>query len=252
MQLSGYPIKFKVNLKSMKTRTLIWAWPTRVFHWMLAIGFASAYILGDFDDYRQFHFAFGAMVGVLALMRIIYGFIGPRYSRFSNFPVGLKNQIAFAKSVFSKQTDYIGHNPVASLVMLGIMITGVFTAVSGYLLYLNESQGEMLFAGGYFVEEAHEIFANVFLGLVIFHLAGVLVDLFLHGKAGAFLSIFNGFKSVEAKPGKLNILHQLFGILWICLTVGIFYLAFSLPPLVEKVEGKEGGSKYELHENNGD
>lgn len=252
MQLSGYPIKFKVNLKSMKTRTLIWAWPTRVFHWMLAIGFAFAYILGDFDDYRQFHFAFGAMVGVLALMRIIYGFIGPRYSRFSNFPVGLKNQIAFAKSVFSKQTDYIGHNPVASLVMLGIMITGVFTAISGYLQYLNESQGEILFVGGYFVKEAHEIFANVFLGLVIFHLAGVLVDLFLHGKAGAFFSIFNGFKSVEAKPASIGTFLQFFGVIWIFAAIFIFYLAFNLSPLEKNDQNRDDEVKSEQNDDHDD
>lgn len=217
----------------METRTLIWAWPTRVFHWMLAIGFASAYTLGDFDDYRQYHFAFGAMVGALALMRIFYGFIGPRYSRFSNFPVGMKNLIAFAKSVFTKKTEYIGHNPLAAMVMLGIMITGVFTAMSGYLLYLNESQAATLFIRGEFAEEAHEILANVFLGLVIFHLIGVLFDLFLHRKAGAFYSIFNGFKSLEAIPAKPNLLQQIFGILWIILAVGIFYVAFTLSPLVK-------------------
>jgi cytochrome b len=232
----------------MKTRTLIWAWPTRAFHWMLAFGFAFAYLLSDFDNFRQFHFAFGAMVGALAITRIFYGLIGPRYSRFSHFPVGLKNQIAFAKSVFSKQTAYIGHNPLASLVMLGIMVAGVLTATSGYLLYLNESQGEMLFVGGYFVEEAHEIFANVFLGLVIFHLAGILLDLLLHGKSGAFFSIFNGFKSVDAIPAKTDLLHKIFGVLWICLAVGFFYIAFSLSPLVEKAEGNENNGMYELHE----
>ena len=46
-------------------KTLIWALPTRLFHWLLAISFAFAYILGHFDDFIRFHFAFGALIGTL-------------------------------------------------------------------------------------------------------------------------------------------------------------------------------------------
>lgn len=229
----------------MKTKTLIWAWPTRAFHWLLAVGFASAYVLGDFDDYRQFHFAFGSMVGVLIAMRHIYGLIGPRFSRFSQFPIGFKNQIEFIKSMFSDETKYHGHNPMASMVMLGIFILGILTSLSGYLMYLSESQSYTFIVGSKFLEEAHEIFANIFLGLVIFHLVGVLIDLLIHGKNGAFGSIFNGYKNIETKPATTNLLQQLFGIIWIIAAIVFFYLAFNLQPLNKENNRSENHSKYE-------
>ncbi|PKP53553.1 MAG: hypothetical protein CVT92_03700 [Bacteroidetes bacterium HGW-Bacteroidetes-1] len=229
----------------MKTKTLIWAWPTRAFHWLLAVGFTSAYILGDFDDYRQFHFAFGSMVGVLVAMRIIYGLIGPRFSRFSQFPIGLSNQVEFVKSIRIGKTIFHGHNPLASLVMLGILFIGILTSLSGYLMYLSESQSYTFVFGGEFLEEVHEVFANLFLGLVIFHLVGVLVDLILHGKKGAFGSIFSGFKNIETKPATANIFHQLFGIIWIIAAFVIFYLAFNLQPLLKDNNKTDNQSKYE-------
>ncbi|MDP3452331.1 MAG: cytochrome b/b6 domain-containing protein, partial [Bacteroidales bacterium] len=229
----------------MKSKTLIWAWPTRAFHWLLAIGFASAYILEDFDDYRQFHFAFGSMVGVLLVMRIIYGLIGPQFSRFSQFPVGLSNQVDFLKSVHSGKSIFYGHNPLASLVMLGIFFLGILTSLSGYLMYLSKSQAFTFFTGGEFMEEIHEVFANLFLGLVIFHLVGVLVDLLLHGKNGAFGSIFNGIKNVETKPAIANALQQFFGIIWIVTALAVFYLAFNIQPLVKDNDKTNNYSKYE-------
>jgi len=66
-------------------KSYIWTLPTRVFHWSLAIGFTTAYILGDFDKFENLHFAFGAFVGTLILFRIVFGIFGPRYSNFKDF-----------------------------------------------------------------------------------------------------------------------------------------------------------------------
>ena len=63
-------------------KTKVWTVSIRIFHWLLAIGFACAYILSYFDDYENLHYAFGLFVGVLILFRIIYGFVGNKYANF--------------------------------------------------------------------------------------------------------------------------------------------------------------------------
>lgn len=44
------------------SRTLVWDLPTRLFHWLFAIGFAAAYLLGEADDRLGWHSYFGYLV----------------------------------------------------------------------------------------------------------------------------------------------------------------------------------------------
>jgi cytochrome b len=80
---------------------------------------------------------------------------------------------------------YVGHNPAGSYVIYAILLVGLLTGVTGYLT-LSEQGGESL-------EEAHEFFANVWLALVIFHVAGVIVSSFLH-RENLVRSMITGYK----------------------------------------------------------
>ncbi len=143
-------------------RIYIWTLPTRIFHWLLAIGFVTAYSLGYFDNPGSLHFAFGAFVTTLIVFRLLFGLFGPRYANFKDFPIGLKNQKEFLKSYFSKTNKYAGHNPVASVIMLLILITGLLCGVSGYLLYAVENNVFSLNINEHFLEESHEALAISF------------------------------------------------------------------------------------------
>ena len=191
-------------------KTLIWTLPTRIFHVLLALGFTTAYILGDFEELLNYHFAFGAFVSVLILFRILFGLIGPKYSNFRDFPIGLNNQKAFIKNYFSKEL-YVGHNPAAALVMLSILLIGLFCGITGYLFYAEETGILYVIGNADFLKDIHEVLANIFLGLVIMHLLGVFSDALFHWKTGTLTSIFNGYKNVEAEPAKLNIFQKNIG-----------------------------------------
>lgn len=208
-------------------KTLIWTLPTRIFHGLLALGFTTAYILGDFEELINYHFAFGAFVSVLILFRILFGLIGPKYSNFRDFPIGLNNQKKFIKNYFSKEM-YVGHNPAAALVMLAILLIGLLCGITGYLFYAEENGVLYVIGNADFLEEAHEVLANIFLGLVIMHLLGVLSDAVFHWQTGTLTSIFNGYKNVEATPAKLNIFQKAFSVLWFVIPFIFFYLAFGL------------------------
>ncbi|HAN79448.1 MAG TPA: hypothetical protein DCQ31_17630 [Bacteroidales bacterium] len=210
-------------------KTFIWSVPVRFFHWFLAIGFTAAYILSDFEKLLPWHMAFGAFVGCLLFFRILFGFFGPKYVRFSDFPMGFTNQLSFVKGFFSNPKAYAGHNPAASVVMLAIFIVGILASFSGFMLYsaehptfINPPMSE------HDIEELHEIFANLFLVLVGLHLAGLLAEAIFHSKEGTIKSMFSGYKNLEAEPSKLTSVQKIFVAVWLVVPFVLFYLAFGL------------------------
>jgi len=226
-------------------KTKVWTISIRIFHWFLAIGFTFAYILSDFDNYENLHYAFGLFVGVLILFRFIYGLIGNKYANFQDFPLSIKNQISFITHFFKKDKTYIGHNPAASIVMLGIFIVGLFCSISGFMLYSVENPSFInINFSEYFLEEAHEILANLFLILVVIHLIGIFTDLLFHSKTKTLQSIFTGYKSVEGENSKQNTLHVIFSFIWFVVPFLAFLYGNNL-----KTETKTEKNKTEQHEN---
>ena len=209
-------------------RTRIWTMPTRIFHWLLAIGFASAYILSDFEDLNKFHFAFGAFVGTLAIFRILFGFVGPKYSHFRDFPIGIKKLKEFFRTLPDKTKTYIGHNPAAAAIMLGILMTAVLCGISGYLFQGVKSHAFDIGINRKTLKEIHEVLANLFLILVAVHFLGVIIDNFLHRKVGTITSIFNGYKNIEADNIHLNLFQKIFSVLWFIIPLVAFWLAYNL------------------------
>lgn len=230
-------------------KTYIWALPTRIFHWLLAIGFTAAYLLGDAESQRNLHYAFGAFVGALIFFRLIYGLIGPSYSNFKDFPIGFKHQAEFIKTYFSKTKSYAGHNPLASIVMIFIFLTGLITGISGYLLYGTENGGITLGLNEELLEGTHEILANLFLVLVGLHLLGTLGDFLFHRKTGTLKSIFTGYKNVEGQNTRLNWFQKAFIVFWFTIPFLAFYLAYGLQTNSGNDEsGSERQEHYEGHD----
>lgn len=62
----------------------LWDPVVRLFHWALVISFA-AWGLGKFGpDQMTLHFYAGYTIGALVVLRIIWGFVGPRPARFTS------------------------------------------------------------------------------------------------------------------------------------------------------------------------
>lgn len=215
-----------IKFKKMKTK--IWSLTTRISHWLLALGFTIAYFTGENEWQMNYHYAFGALAGGILFFRIIYGFIGSKYSRFRDFPMSISQQIEFLKNYFSKNT-YVGHNPLASVVMISMMFVGVFTAFTGYLWATETSQFLGFTLTEEMVEESHEIGAKLFLILVFAHLAGILADTIFHRKTGTLASIFTGYKNVETEPENSSMFQKIFSIFWLGIPMFLAYLAFGLP-----------------------
>jgi cytochrome b len=219
--------------ETLMHKSYIWTLPTRVFHWLFALLILGAFLTED-DNLLQYHTIIGYALLILILFRVLWGFFGPKYSKFKDFPVKLKDLKDFFLNIFNKEQKYIGHNPAASFVMLGmfgvillVIITGILTLGiaegKGVLSFLNDS----FFHEMEFFEEIHEVLANIFLALIFAHLAGILIDKLLHSNHKTLNSIFTGFKQTNIQYDvKLTIFQKLLAFFF--LVFFILFLAYNI------------------------
>jgi cytochrome b len=157
----------------MPSKVLVWDLPVRVFHWSLVLAFAGAYLLGESERWRDVHVALGLAALALVGFRLLWGFIGTRYARFKSFRYTPRQAWLYLSELArGRASHYTGHNPAGSWAIYGLLALGLATGVTGWLRY-EEIGGEAL-------EDVHAVFANAWLGLVVLHVAAVLVSSILH------------------------------------------------------------------------
>ena len=172
----------------MATNTVrIWDPFVRVFHWSLAGAFIVAYV--SEDDFLDIHTFAGYTVLTLVALRLIWGFVGTRHARFTDFVRPPGEAIAYVKESFlGKAKRYLGHNPAGGLMIVALLLSLLITTLSG-IATLGAEEGAGPLAGvmgsashavGEAVEEIHEFFANFTLLLVFGHLIGVLFESVVH------------------------------------------------------------------------
>ncbi|WP_158972387.1 cytochrome b/b6 domain-containing protein [Paraglaciecola sp. L3A3] len=118
-------------------KRLVWDLPVRLFHWILAICLVTQWFTAEvIEDAMDFHFYLGYFILGLIIFRLIWGFIGTKYAKFSSFIAGPKAMFAYIKALMNKQdTSTIGHNPVGGLMLPLVLLlvgiqatTGLFTS----------------------------------------------------------------------------------------------------------------------------
>lgn len=178
----------------------VWDLPVRIFHWSLVSAFLLAYITED--DFMSLHVLAGYVIAGLIVFRLIWGVIGTRHARFSDFYYSPSSVIAYLKSVITfKAKHYIGHNPAGGAMVFALLVSLVITVVTGFAAYGAEQaagpMAEIMASAphslGKAMEDVHEFFANFTLLLVLLHVIGVLVTSLQHGE-NLVRSMFNGFK----------------------------------------------------------
>jgi cytochrome b len=183
----------------------VWDPVVRYFHWSLVVAFLIAYITED--DWLTIHSWAGYFIFALILVRIIWGFIGTKYARFSNFIYPLETIREFLKDTLKfKARRYLGHNPAGGAMVILLMACLLFTVSTGMLL-LGADEGSGPFAdwftdsGDFWkdpLEGIHEFFANLTLLLVLIHIAGVILESILHGE-NLVSAMISGYKNNDIK-----------------------------------------------------
>ncbi len=181
----------------------VWDIFVRIFHWSLVLSFTIAYLTED--DFLTIHTYAGYTIAILVSSRFIWGVIGGRYARFSQFVTSPKNIISYFKDVIRfRAKRYIGHNPAGGAMVIALIISLAVTVLFGVLTY-----GATEFSGPFAAiatsvnhttantfKVIHEFFANFTLVLVFIHVAGVAVASFQH-KENLPKSMVTGYKKIE-------------------------------------------------------
>ena len=165
----------------------VWSIFIRLFHWALVVLFVMEFIIED--DLIKLHTTIGYVIISLLVLRILYGFVGDRYARFSDFIYAPGTVLNYTKSVFTfSARRYIGHNPAGGIMIILMIIVLISTVVTGVLTlpYADQPREYFPIIGllPYWVfssaEDFHEVLADISLFLVVIHLTGVLVESVLH------------------------------------------------------------------------
>ena len=183
----------------------VWDPLVRFFHWALVSAFTIAYITEE--DLLTIHSWAGYLILSLLCIRFVWGFIGTRYARFSDFAYSPTNIIQFLKDTLRLSAKrYLGHNPAGGAMVFLLMFSLLITTTSGVILLGAEEQAgpvahwfaqpESMWAD--VLEEVHEFFANFTLFLVFVHIAGVLVESLIH-KENLVSAMISGFKEKNTK-----------------------------------------------------
>lgn len=205
---------------------MVWDMPVRVSHWLLVICFAGAWLSSESERWALIHYAFGYTACLLVLIRLVWGLIGTRYARFSQFLKSPRAVIEHFMAMLRGHPHHdVGHNPAGGLVMFALMLLMLLIGFTGYL-----SVKEFL---GNFVSEAHEVLASLALGLAIVHIIAA-IGMSLIEKQNLVRSMVSGKKQGMPEQG---IIYQqyLIGALIFLGALYFFYLILNgrLPSLTQ-------------------
>jgi cytochrome b len=175
-----------MNTSNKKQAILVWDFPVRVFHWLLVLSFAGAWLTAEGEALQLIHYAFGYSACAIILFRIVWGIVGTRYARFAQFVKGPAETWKHIKSLLvGKRTLGPGHNPAGALVMISLVILILLIDLTGYWIVKDVLGGLM--------SGAHEAIANLAFGLVLIHVAAAIIMSFLQ-KENLVKSMFTGMK----------------------------------------------------------
>ena len=233
----------------VQNKTMVYDWPTRIFHWLFALLFVVAYVIAetvsDESSFFTFHIMAGLTIGFILILRIIWGFFGTTFARFSSFKLNPVELLQYLKDVVvSKTKNYLGHNPGSSYAAVVMFVCAAGLAITGVMM-TGGSESD-------FYEETHELLANVFLISVVAHIGGIIFHHVRH-RDSLWSSMFDGKKKVLSdKVGIINS-KRWAGILFIILTLtwtGYLYSTYDSANQTIDVFGQElrVGEEHEEHE----
>lgn len=192
----------------------VWDPLVRIAHWSLVVVFFVAYLTEDAA--LAIHVWSGYAVGLIVVLRVVWGFTGPKHARFSDFVFAPRTVLAYLAALARfRATRHIGHSPAGGAMVIALLIGLAATVWSGLETHAIENNagplarvdpiimplqvnsfapkalasetdedGDEADENGEdedeFWEEVHEFAANLTLALVIFHILGVIFASFLH------------------------------------------------------------------------
>ncbi len=213
----------------------IWDLPTRLFHWLLVLCIAFLVFSGKTGNLFDWHQTAGIIVLALVLYRLVWGFVGSSTARFSDFFYSPSKVIAYAKTLFKRDSDrHVGHNPVGGLMVFAMLavllfqgVTGLFSTdeilVEGPLYELVDSDTADWLTG------LHHSSSEILIPLVVLHILAIIFYR-VYKKQNLVKPMITGDAEFpEAKQSEIKIVPAVYGV--VLMVVCYLALYFGLPLL---------------------
>ncbi len=216
----------------LKDFRLVWDLPTRVFHWLLVLSIIGSYTTAKLD-LMPWHMRLGELTIGMLIFRVLWGLVGPRHARFSNFIKGPGAVLQYLKGGIKS----VGHNPLgAGMVVLMLLLLAV-QATTGLF-----STDDIAYVGPYNPSVSHALAEqltgihhknfNFILAAIVLHLCAIAYYSFVK-KERLVPAMIHGQKPAEAVPAQEAIpSSQLWKALIVIAVAGgcVYWLLHAAPP----------------------
>ena len=185
------------------SKKLIWDLPIRIVHWLLTVLIFGSWYTVTVSGNMELHMLIGQTILCLLIFRVVWGFVGTRYAKFSSFVFGPRTIIAYARTLLSRSGGgYAGHNPLgflavfAMLLLIGIQVTTGLFATDGDFY---EGPLNNLVSGrtGREITDIHYANFNVLAIMIAIHIVAIFFYL-LYKRENLIWPMFTGTKAGEA------------------------------------------------------
>lgn len=181
----------------------VWDILVRFTHWTVAAGIIANLLFTE--DGSDLHVYVGYTVVGLVVLRLLWGLVGTRYARFTNFfptPTRLKAHLSNL-SIRRVDEQHLGHNPLAAIMMLSLWIAIIGLGITGYLMESHIFSHIQLLGNKDLLEEIHELLANSLYLLVPLHIIAAIAMSYWQ-RQNLIKSMVTGKKTVTDKPSDIK------------------------------------------------
>ena len=210
----------------------VWDLPTRLFHWSFALVVMAAVITVKVGGtWMDWHPPLGIMALMLLLFRLIWGFTGSRYARFSSFVRGPRAVWAYVRHGVS--VNQAGHSPLGGWSVLALLLVVGLQATTGLfatddILTAGPLNGFVSSETASIMTSIHKWNENVLFGLVGLHLAAIAFYA-VRGKQLVPPMLTGNVKAVELAPNNPSARDDIGLKAWaLVLILGLSYLGWWL------------------------
>jgi cytochrome b len=205
--------------------TTVWDPVVRFGHWALVVAFAIAYFSAEEEAGGPdvLHVWGGYAVGAIIILRVLWGFIGSKYARFSDFVGEVVSAPRYLVDlVRGRARRYLGHSPAGGAMIIALLVSLAATVATGVIAYGERGKGPLAVNGAGIVKQAaaeededvravpkagakgeesvmgelHDSLANITLALIILHVLGVGLASFVH-RENLLVAMITGRKRAE-------------------------------------------------------
>ena len=168
----------------------VWDALVRSLHGLLAASVLIAWASGHWSTrwFDEIHDTAGYVAAGVVLLRLLWGFCGSRYARFTQFVRNPSATLAYAQQVRdAREPRYIGHNPLGGWMVLALLATAAAASLTGFLYTTDWLWGYA------WLSDLHAALAWLMAALIVGHWAGVALTSWRH-RENLAAAMFTGHK----------------------------------------------------------